>query len=182
MLDTLLVVWWYTDTTAALARTSAAQLRLSAGVERIRHKPFVVAVRRQLESGGYDYCISNIGSGLALAVWYVSETGDEPSRRLLGALGAGNSRPFPEGILRPLCDQDDVAPFALVAEGLVTRTAQWTVTANARGRGRGSDVFNQPIPVLIEEARPIDQLLAAEWPAMRTALRSTRTDGQPNAA
>jgi hypothetical protein len=125
LVDTLLVIWWYTDRTAALCRTSQQQFGHAVGVERIRQKPFVVANRLELQRDGYGYFIRNIGEGLAVNVWYVEEQSDGAFlKQPLGALGSDDSKRLPADVDRRLCDQDGLFPFALAAEGLITRTAQ----------------------------------------------------------
>jgi len=44
-----------------------------------------------------------------------------------------------------LCGEDGVFPFAVIAEGLVSRTAQWTATANVRERPNGTEMRNQRV-------------------------------------
>lgn len=180
LLDTLLVIWWYADLTASLRRASYRQLvlgqqqfRHALGVERIRHKPFVVAVRTELEDTGYAYFVRNIGPGLAANIWYVHEQPDGScSKRPLGALGPGDSKRLPDDIDRKLCDHDGLFPFGLAAEGLVTRTAQWTATVNLRQRSRGGEIMSQVFPVTAKpHHRQIDTLLSEQWAELRRALR-----------
>lgn len=172
LLDTLLVIWWYTDVTATLARTAERQLAQVQNVERIRHKPFAVAALTPLTAGGYEYCVRNIGPGLAVSVWYVSlRNGTSLNAECLGALGPGESRRLPEPILRPLCDRQSVEPFALFAEALWTRTSQWTATANARGIDLGSDVFSRFIEIDESHAvRSVNEVLATDGALVRAAL------------
>jgi len=178
LVDTLLVVWWYTDVTATLAKQSAKQVEVSEkqfgqawAAERIRHKPFVVAVRVPVSGGGYEYHIRNIGPGLAVSVWHVQDNQGSLSSLCLGALGPGESRALPEALLRPLCDATNPQPFALFAEALWTRTAQWLATVNVRGVGSGSDVFNQFIEVKeANEVRSIADILKVESSNVRAAF------------
>jgi len=73
--------------------------------------------------------------------------------------------------LRPLCDATNPQPFALFAEALWTRTAQWLATVNVRGVGSGSDVFNQFIEVKeANEVRSIADILKVESSNVRAAF------------
>jgi len=161
LLDTLLVVWWYTDVTAQLAKTNESQLRQAAMAERVRNKPVAVAVLHPLASGGFEYRVRNIGPGLAVGVWCITGSPDDQFERVcLGALGPGDSRALPSNLLRPLCDERTVRPFAVLAEGMWTRTAQWTLTVNLRGDNPGSDVLSHFVPIADSQMeRSIDQLL-----------------------
>jgi hypothetical protein len=190
VLDTLLVVWWYTDVTATLATTSEKQVATSERqlaqayvAERIRHKPFCVAARVPLPNSGYEYCVRNIGPGLAVSVWLVSiESSGDLRSECLGALGPGESRTLPELILRPLCDRPTAAPFALFAEALWTRTSQWMATVNARGRAAGSDVFSQFIEIgETESVRSIGEVLNENSATLKAALSSFESSS-PSAA
>ena len=70
-----------------------------------------------------------------------------------------------------LCSRDGVFPFALFAEGLVTRTAQWTATINVRERMRGTEMLSKVLPVEPrKESRTIEKLIADDWHAIREAL------------
>lgn len=172
LLDTLLVICWYTDVTATLARTAEKQLAQVHNAERIRHKPFVVAALTPLAAGGYEYCVRNIGPGLAVSVWYVSpRDGAGLHAECLGALGPSESRRLPESILRPLCDRQSVEPFALFAEALWTRTSQWTATANARGVDLGSDIFSRFIEIVeTDSVRSVSEVLAGDGARVKAAL------------
>lgn len=179
LVDTLLVIWWYTDVTATLAKTSAAQVVVSetqvahaAAAERIRHKPFPVATRAPRENGGYDYVAKNIGSGLAVAVWYVAvgPTG-EFQVVCLGALGPGESRTLPEQILRPICDAPEAQPFALFGEALWTRTSQWIATVNSRHGDPGSDIFTRFVEIAeASSPRSLSDVLTANNLKIRETL------------
>ena len=181
LVDTLLVIWRYTDVTAALAKTSAAQVAASekqfahaAAAERIRHKPFPVATRTPRENGGYDYSAKNIGLGLAVSLWHVSvgPAGDF-QMVCLGALGPGESRTLPEPILRPLCDAIVAQPFALFGEALWTRTSQWIATVNARHGQPGSDIFSRFLEIgEASSPRSIGEVLAADSIKVREALNA----------
>lgn len=50
---------------------SERQFGQAWAAERIRHKPFVVAVRVPTIGGGPEYHVRNIGPGLAVSVWHV---------------------------------------------------------------------------------------------------------------
>ena len=190
LVDTLLVLWWYTAVTAGLASQSAKQVEVSEKqfaqawvAERIRHKPFVVAVRVPTSNAGYEYHIRNIGPGLAVSVWHVSE---DPAGVLssvcLGALGPNESRALPEPLLRPLCDAQNPRSFALFAEALWTRTSQWLATVNARGAERGSDILSRFVEIKEAPAvRSLSDVLGAEASNVRTALEAATTNPVPSA-
>ena len=170
----LVVLWWYADTTQEQARISQSQLDVTIGAHRIAHKPFVVVERIQ-EGEGWHYYLRNIGPGLAVNVWLVQEQPDgRPQQQTLGSLGPNGSRLLYGPLERRLCAEDGVFPFGLFAEGLVTRTAQWTATVNVRERMRGTEMRNQPLPVRqTDEPRTIEQLLIEEWNEIRRALRDS---------
>ena len=173
LLDTLVVVWWYTDVTAELAKTSQSQLHQAGLFERVRNKPVAVMVLHPLDRGGFEYCVRNIGPGLAVSVWCVTVSpAGEFKRVCLGALGPGDSRVLPSDILRPLCDDTLTQPFAVLAEGMWTRTAQWTLTVNLRGDNPGSDVVSHFVPIADRQVvdRSIDKLLTDEGSKIRTSL------------
>ena len=65
-------------------------------------------------------------------------------------------------------------PIALFAEGLITRTAQWTVTINVRERASGSEMRNTPFEIPFKETgRTFEQLVADEWFQIRESLRNS---------
>jgi len=181
--DTLLVIWWYTDVTANLARTADKQLFHASVSERIRHKPFAVVVRVPLTNDGYEYCVRNVGPGLAVSVWWAElAPNGQVQRRCLGALGPGDSRTLPDDLLRELCDQEQSRPFALLAEGLWTRTSQWTGTVNLRGQGRGADVSSQFVAIPDREGEtPIEALLHVERATISMALAQLQHPPNPSA-
>ena len=150
---------------------------------RIRHKPFCVAARVPLPNSGYEYCVKNIGPGLAVSVWLVSfESSGDFRSECLGALGPGESRTLPELILRPLCDRPSAEPFALFAEALWTRTSQWTATVNVRGRPPGSDVFSQFVEIAENESvRSIDDVVNENAAKLKAALSSFASSSLPAA-
>ena len=178
----LIVLWWYADTTTLLLESSRDQVKISNAqyqeavrASRIAHKPFVVVERIQQEDGYFHYYIRNIGAGLAVNVWLVEEQVDgRPKSQSLGSLAPNGSRILYGPLEGGLCNTDGVFPFALIAEGLVTRTAQWTATVNVRERLKGTEMRNQPLPLRqTEKPRRIEQLLLEEWDEIRNALRNS---------
>lgn len=178
----LVVLWWYADTTRLLLESTRKQVAVSQAqyvhalrISRIGHKPFVVVERIQREDGYFHYYVRNIGPGLAVNVWFIREAADGSYiRQSLGALGPNGSRVLFGAFEGDLCNRDGVFPFALLAEGLLSRTAQWTATVNVRERTRGGEMLSQPLPLRqTRVARNIEKLLADEWPAIREQLRNS---------
>lgn len=164
LLDTLLVLWWYTHETARLAENAVI-------TERVRQKPFAVVAREPLSGDAFEYRIHNVGSGLAVNVWWVTQEPDGSLKpQPLGALGPNDSRRLPEALLRPLCDQRNVPGFALLAEGLFTRTSKWTATFNYRGAAPGSEVRSTFFPMQPYGDTPIEMVLSDYGGKISTAL------------
>lgn len=178
----LFVLWWYADTTKQLLDVSRAQVATSGDqlaetirASRIAHKPFVVIEGIQKDHGWFHYFVRNIGPGLAVNVWLLREAPNgEPLPQSLGSLGPGDSRLLFGPLEKELCDQAGVYPIALFAEGLITRTAQWTATINVRERASGSEMRNKPFEIRIKDtARTFEQLVAEEWVQIRESLRNS---------
>ena len=178
----LIVLWWYADTTRLLLETSRRQIEIGQAQydqlirqSRISHKPFVIVERVQRDdSNAFRYFIRNVGPGLAVNTWIVQENTDgSPRLQSLGSLAPNGSRLLSDIVERDLCDNDGVFPFAIFAEGIASRTAQWTATANVRERHRGGEMRNQPLAVrLTGKTRTIEQLLNQAWDEIRNALRN----------
>lgn len=175
------VLWSYAASTRAVLESSRHQVQLGQWqaahanrMFRISHKPFVVVERVQDSLGrGYHYYLRNIGPGLAVNVWIVEDNSDGgPRKSSLGALGPGDSRILSGELEGWLCNQPGTRPFVLLAEALVTRTAQWTATIGWRDREPGTEIQSQLVKIdVTRRARSIDQVLADNWPTIQRGLR-----------
>lgn len=141
-LNNLFVLWWY-------AHRTEQQYALSVVLRREANKPVAVIDHRRVlasnETGPeHDrYVVRNIGPGLAVNVFHVTRQVDNRvggpfvgpvDVKVVGALEAHGERLLPLFLEHSL--QEAVGygrRVVIVAEGLVTRTARWTVTANALG-------------------------------------------------
>ncbi len=165
LFDNLTVLWWYADRTAA-------QVELAQQVRREANKPIVVTIYRETPGapGDYHWYVKNIGPGMAASVWWVDLEGALPDRRreiALGALGPGDSRPLGDKLEETLKGKHEIAGHLLAAEGLFTRTAQWTVTTNHRWQDDEREIISALVPLAKpDHVRPIKQLLAEEWEAV----------------
>jgi hypothetical protein len=166
LLDTPLVVWWYTDVTAQLARTSEAQRIRTQSSELVHNRPVVVGVLKDV------YGVQNVGPGLAVAVWLVAEGSDGLfDRFLLGALGPSDFRPLPPRLREHL--NHGRQAFALLSEGIWTRTAQWTLTVNGVGNRHHPGIFSRFVPIAdVQGDRSVDEVIQSEGQSPRAALTS----------
>ena len=69
LIDTLLVIWWYTDVTAGSPRPPKRRCWCREAVTQLWPPSafgtsLPVAARRPSANGGYEYCVKNIGSVL----------------------------------------------------------------------------------------------------------------------
>jgi hypothetical protein len=129
LLDVVAVAWWYAD-------VSSRQCRLIEQTRADASRPFAVIDRQRMpESTAGDcarYVVRNIGSGLAVNVFYVVEDDAGLNIRSMGALSGHADRSLSDAVERPLRAASGAAhQFVVVAEGLVTQAGRWTVTANA---------------------------------------------------
>ena len=131
LLDLVVVIWWYVDVASRQCRL-AEQMRVDA------NRPFAVIDRQRMpeaESGGGEqvrYVVRNIGSGLAVNVFYVVEDDAGLNIRSMGALAGLADRALSDAVERPLRAAAGAAhQFVVVAEGLASPSGRWTVTANA---------------------------------------------------
>lgn len=144
LLDNLIALWWYAHRTEQQAQVSDSQYRLAFAQVRQANKPLVVMDQetRLASFGTYSaYPLRNIGRGLAINVYALVWVGDKARVTSLGAIQPGGERRWSVAVAefwphrsiqrvketdqRPLTDR-----AVLLAEGLITRTAQWTVTLN----------------------------------------------------
>ena len=103
-----------------------------------RHKPIVFVDRVSPSDGGHDYVMRNVGGGVALNVYFVPEDATPNQSgvwpvRALGSLAADSEKRLPDELSRAFRDSTEHAvPHLLIAEGLYSRTTQWTPTLNYR--------------------------------------------------
>lgn len=130
LFDVLVVVWWYAD-------VACRQYRLAEQTRVEQNRPFAVIDRKRQPavddaSGEADrYVTRNIGSGLAVNVFYVFEDDAGLAIQSIGALAGNADRALSESIERPLRAARGASHhFVVVAEGLASQPGRWTVTAN----------------------------------------------------
>ena len=130
LFDNLLIIWWRGD-------LESKHQRLMEATRTEVNKPFAVIDRIRepepedapVEPG--RYAVRNIGTGLAVNVFYVVEDDAGLAIRSIGALAGQAERALPETLERPLRNARGAAlQFVIVAEGLATQLGRWTVTAN----------------------------------------------------
>ena len=183
LIANLVVLWWYADTTRHLLEASRQQITVSERqhavawrTHREANKPFVVVERIEDALRGYHYYLRNIGPGIAVNVWLVQLTPDgQLTRQPLGPMAPQASKLFSGAVEEQLCNQDGLFPFALFAEALITRTAQWNVTVNVRERRRGGEMRSAVFPIEPrDESRTIEEVLGpvhgAEWHRIERGL------------
>ncbi|MCC7180449.1 MAG: hypothetical protein IT177_18865 [Acidobacteria bacterium] len=116
LLETLALVWFYTEATLALATAADAEFRNKWTREIVQGKPVVFTDRR-----ADGYVISNAGAGLAANVWCLVE-GYPPVP--FGSLKSGDSVPL---------DRAPAPRHLLIAEARPGTRRRWTVTMNIVG-------------------------------------------------
>ena len=131
LLDVVAVAWWYAD-------VASRQCRLAEQTRADTNRPFAVIDRQRMPESEHTpgecarYVVRNIGSGLAVNVFYVVEDDAGLNIRSMGALGGHADRALSDAVERPLRAASGAAhQFVVVAEGLASQAGRWTVTANA---------------------------------------------------
>ena len=162
---TLIAVWSY----AEIARD---QLGTQRAEWRIANKPIVVTERmEEPRPRDCNYYIRNVGMGTAINVWYVDEIGGQRRLRSLGALAPNGSRLLIGEIENHLRKSNGVFRHLLCAEGIISRTAQWTVTVNARAQMAGGAMTHRLADIKqVKHERSIESLLTDEAQALDDQL------------
>ena len=188
VLDTLIVVWWYTSLTHELAtaarsqaNASEEQLRLLQAQREDERRPCVV-IDWSIDSAGDreaadcgKYKARNIGQGIAVNVVHVDTLdGADPTVTHIGALGSGASVSLPADLNRRLCE-DHVGRQNnyLIADS--AGSDLWVISRNVRQvAGRISHVVStRQIPDrLVREIRrqSLDDYLKAHWTEVQKEL------------
>ena len=172
LFDTLMAVCWYAHLTRRLSESSHAQYSLAFADHQQSNKPIVFTERAENpQDGRFHYQIHNVGHGVAINVWYIDETGGERRLRSLGALGAGATRVLIGEVEGHFRNNPGQFRHLLAAEGIITRTAQWTVTINVRGEAAGSDMQHRLARFEpVRKERSVDKLLEDEWRNFKVQL------------
>jgi hypothetical protein len=131
LFDLVAVIWWYTE-------VASRQCRLAEQARSDANRPFAVIDRQRMPEAEATpgehlrYVVRNIGSGLAVNVFYVVEDDAGLNIRSMGALAGQADRALADAVARPLQAAAGAAHhFVMVAEGLASQAGRWTVTVNA---------------------------------------------------
>lgn len=165
----LIVLWWY-------AKRTEQNVRLFSVAQRQANKPIVTIDYRPDDStSGGHYWIRNVGPGVSINVWLLSFDNGCVVLESIGALGPHDSRHPPSPVRVALEHRTAVI---VCAEGLVSRTAQWTVTVSARGGASTKELSTHLCPLSEETTRslahgiplPFNELLRSEWRSFSDTL------------
>mgnify|MGYP003346867624 CR=1 FL=1 len=173
LFDNLAVVWWYAHLTGELARTSRKQFDLAAAQHLQANKPIVITERiEDPHTRAFHYFIRNVGAGTAINVWFLDDDSKvSPRVRSLGALAAKGSRLLIAEVEGSLCNSGGNFRHVLAAEGIISRTSQWTLTLNARSSQAGGEMTHCLARITaVDSSRTIEQLIKDEWADLRIQL------------
>ena len=168
---TLALVWRNTIVTRAIAKTAREQIELQRVELRIAHKPFVVTDL----SSERGYFIQNLGPGLAVNTYMVVPQDDGKWMvHELGGLGPGQHARV-DAVHVGIANEGPARKHVIFAEGLFTRTAQWTATLNVVGDHR---VAHRPPVGLTIPATPctLADVLERSWQSLLKDLNDYKAE------
>lgn len=151
-------------------------MALGYATHRQVNKPIVVVCYCPDDSyQGFHYSLRNVGPGVAINIWLLARADNGSVLESAGALGAASDRRLPPTIRVAL--ERRTSPVVVFAEGLASRTAQWTMTINAVTADTSNEVKTEILRLTeasqaneVSQALTIDRLLEAEWPELARVI------------